>query len=207
MKDQEPGKHTHKMVPGWLFPYLVDGDRLFGTKRWQYWEQTLLDLKIPDEPIPHVQFLSTPHRETVKHIAAMLKRAEQRGIRHNQAFESLVVWMLHGLGDPEFKEYETADQMPDVRVDVEVLDYWYENFELGRLQMYQYDYMAHFAQGAENRNYNPYEGFGFFATPMTLARMMADVTFSGADCERAKHVHFKYFSIYFIRFLDSPRLQ
>jgi hypothetical protein len=49
-----------------------------------------------------------------------------------------------------------------------------------------HDYMAHFAQGAENRNYNPYEGFGFFATPMTLARMMAEMTFSGADHERAK---------------------
>lgn len=43
--------------------------------------------------------------------------------------------------------------------------------------------MAHFAQGGENGDYNPYKGAGFFATPMSVCKMMVNIAFMGqGDC-------------------------
>jgi len=181
--DYQP-KHLHKMTPRWLFPYLAEGDALFGTKRWQYWSNTLLDLRIPDDPIPQVLFHKDANdqgvRETIKHIAGAVTVGERLGgWRHSEVFERLVIWILHGLGDPEFLKYETPDKIPDMRVPIQVFDEWYEYFQLGLLQKNPFDYMAFFAQGGANKDFNAYKGLGFFATPAAVCQMMAEMTFGG----------------------------
>jgi len=182
-------KHLHKMTPMWLFPYLVEGDALFGTGRWQYWADTLLNVQIPDDPIPPLEVTGRPDRETVKHLATIIDYGQRHsGQRHAEVFEQFVVWLLHGLGDPEFKPYATPDLIPGFRVPIPVLDDWYEKFELGRLQQHPHDYLAFFAQGGANKGYNPYEGYGFFATPLEVCRLMASMTFSGVDAQEAKRM-------------------
>jgi hypothetical protein len=185
LDDYEP-KHLSKMTPMWLFPYLLEGDRQFGTHRWEYWGNTLTEMAIPDEPIPYVNFAAPPNKETIKHIAQMIDQGSRYGQRHSDTFEALVVWILHGLGDPEFKEYDTPDKIPYLKAPIPLFDFWYEKFELGRLQMHPHDYLAHFAQGGENKGYNPYSGSGFFATPGPVCAMMAQMTFSGADPQATK---------------------
>ncbi len=179
MQLYEP-KHLHMMTPSWLFMYLVQGDQIFGTKRWDYWQRCLLDAALPDEPIPQVLF-GVPHKETIKNIADCLKVADQQGVRHSQAFELFVLWLLHGLGKPDLRQYATADKLPGFHAFLDTgraLDYWYETFKLGLMQMHPADYMAFFSQGGANKDYNPYTGVGFFSTPMPLSRMMADITFA-----------------------------
>lgn len=175
--DSDGPRHVHKMVPGWLSPYLFAGDEQFGTRRWNYWYETLMDLKLLDAPIPQVDFLEQPDRETAKHITHMLQHAERAGMRHSEAFEQWVIWLLHGFGDSEFRAHELVTDVPGFRVPGKVLDRWYEEFQLGRLQMHPADYMAHFAQGGENGGYNPNAGSGFFSTPMSLCKAMAEMNF------------------------------
>ncbi|HML21841.1 MAG TPA: N-6 DNA methylase [Aggregatilinea sp.] len=176
--DYQP-KHLHKMTPGWLFPYLVDGDRVFGVNRWAYWDEALDTYRVPTDPIPYIDFDEQPDREAVKNVKDCLDYATRYdGIRHSDAFEAFVAWMLHGFGDPVFSGL-TADHLPDRRVSPLVLDYWYETFKLGLLQLHPTDYMAFFAQGGANHDYNPYHGSGFFATPMSVCKMMAGMMFTG----------------------------
>jgi hypothetical protein len=185
-------KHLHKMRPNWLFPYLVKLDQLpgIGTGRWEYWSNILLDAQLPDEPIPQIDFLGQPAYEVTKHISDLLRIAERHGIRHSDAFEAWVVWVLHGLGLPKFRQYESPLDIPDLRrLSAEVLDQWYEQFNLGLLLQHPADYMAHFAQGAENQGYNPFSGAGFFATSMNLCKAMAQMMFSGQGDMRSQTVH------------------
>lgn len=119
-------KHLHKMRPNWLFPYLVALDQLpdIGSGRWQYWADTLLDMRLPEQPIPQIDFAGQPNREVIRHIKSVLDLATRRtGIRHSDAFEAWVAWVLHGLGLPEFRQYESPLDLPDLRqLDARVLD-------------------------------------------------------------------------------------
>lgn len=172
-------KHLHKMSPMWLFPALVDLDRYFGSARWDYWSSTLLDVEV--RPIPQIQFAGQPDRAAAKHISEMLDYARRFGERPSTILTAFVVWLLHAFGDVEFKQYATPDQIPHLRMRPEVFDFWYENFQLHYLIQHPADYLAHFAQGGENKGYNPYSGAGFFATPMALCQMMVQMTVAGAD--------------------------
>jgi hypothetical protein len=176
------------MVPGWLFPYLVPLDERYGSHRWSYWGRALDLWELPPEPIPPIHFLEQPERSVVKHLVGILDYAERyAGLWHTEAFEAWVAWVLHGLGDPEFRQHETAATLPDLRqLTPRVLDYWYETFNLGLLLQHPADYLAHLAQGGENKGHNPYAGAGFFATPMSVCTMMAAMTFAGTDAAATK---------------------
>jgi hypothetical protein len=192
MSKYEP-QHLDRMTPFWLLECLLRGDIEFGAGRWDYWTRTLTERRIPDDPIPQAGFFS-PHdprvREVVKHINEMLKFAVQRGHGRN-AWMSFVLWLLHGIGDYAFREYDSPLNIPDMRVGAETLDFWYENFQLGRLQQTPTDYCAIFAQGdGDGSGHNPYTGVGYFATPAEVCRLMVEMTLSGDPHEmKSKSVY------------------
>lgn len=195
-------KHLHKMQKRWLFPMLVAIDQLpdIGTGRWSYWSNTLLDAdQQKPGPIPTVKF-GRPNPDTIKNITQTLKIAEQAGVRHSRAFEAWVVWVLHGLGcsgviDPDapdqknFLDHDTPDLIPDLKyagITPKILDGWYETFNLGLMIQYPADYCAYFAQGGANKDYNPYTGSGFFATPIEVSKLLCDIQFGTMDRAEAR---------------------
>jgi hypothetical protein len=184
-------KHVHKQVPNWMFPYLIMADNhpIYGNQRWAYWESCVMDIQLPDEPIPPINF-QMPHSEPIRNIADCIRVGEQQGGRHAQVFELFVIWLLHGFGNPRFRQYETAADLPGMGHFLnanKVLDHWYENFNLCLMLQHPADYMAFFSQGGANGDRNPYTGSGFFATPMSVSTMMARMTFEGqGDCRAKK---------------------
>jgi hypothetical protein len=186
MNSYEP-KHLHKMTASWMFPYLVAADNApsIGNARWAYWESCILDTKLPDAPIPHINF-QMPHREPIKNIADCIKIGVQQGQRHSEVFELFVTWLLHGFGYREFRQVELAEQLPGMGRFLDkarVLDYWYETFNLCLMLKYPADYMAFFSQGGANKDYNPYTGAGFFATPMSVCAIMTEQLMVGFGFE------------------------
>ena len=104
--DTQIQKRTTK---GWLQPYLIAIDAMFA-KRWVYWFQTVSAGKVLDEPIPHINWLSTPHNEPMKNLLTCL--ALCHGHSSWEAFSHFIDWLLYGLGDPSVKEFPTAISKP-----------------------------------------------------------------------------------------------
>jgi hypothetical protein len=186
------GDHLVKMTPGWLLPYLLALDTLEapefdykGPGRWAWWLEACERDTVPGGPIPRIEFAMGPDAEAEKHLHEVLQiHVVKLGGWYDEAWLMLVRWLLHGFGRRGMAD-EVARIPPDVR------NAWYELFNLGMLlKQPALDWSAHILQGAPR-----WMGHGgsrwakstaFFATPMNVATMMTEMSFTGIDPERAK---------------------
>ena len=97
------------LSPGWLLPYLLEADALlYG--RWDYWAECMLSGRLPDAPIPPIEFVATEHRSNpaYKMLEACLNVIPKHGVWQTWGswtyFDYLLDWLLYGfghLGQPE----------------------------------------------------------------------------------------------------------
>lgn len=189
------GDHIHKQTRGWLLIYLLELDDLpgIGTGRWTFWTKfcTMAEMGvlIPD-PIPQIEFTMW-ERDTrfesehlpetpFKHIQRVLKPAVQRyGRWYDDWWLDFQKWLLHGFGKPGLEA--------DVgRIEADLRNYWYEEFNLAYLLQLPIDWPAQILQGrprfCDLRGRTKWAGStGFYSTPMNLCDMMAKMLFAGEE--------------------------
>jgi len=184
--------HLAKMQRGWLLPYLSQLDVLArpdkgyeGHGRWAYWLDACERGVVPEAPIPSIEFTMWPNEEAVAHIKEVLDVYVGRGYWYDDAWLVLVKWLLHGFG--RWGLEEEVERIP-----ADVRNQWYELFDLSwLLRRPAPDWSAYILQGCP-RWMNQKGGArwakstAFFATPINVSRMMAEMTFCGIDPEEAK---------------------
>ena len=155
---------------GWMFPYLLKGDRVFGSGRWDWWTDCLLNEKI-EGPIPQIEFrlnsCDKEVQETILHIEKILGKLESTmGI--SSSLMTLVQWVLWAFGSHSIKQRQWSEKTDR---------FLYEKFELGRLQATPFDYFAWLAQQSRGngRWANPNH---FYQTPPTVSQAMAQMLFA-----------------------------
>jgi hypothetical protein len=155
---------------GWLLPYLFDGDRAFGTKRWDWWANCLLQMEVTGS-IPQVEFgtyRSAPGvTDTLSHIDGCLRKLESRGFSRPLMF--WVEWLLWGFGSSTLKERP--------RIPEEVEEILYKDFQLGLMQMHPFDYMAVLAQEVRSGNSRWSNPTAFYQTPPNVCQCMVQMMF------------------------------
>jgi hypothetical protein len=148
--------------PGWLAPYLAGLDAMF-FNRWGYWQDAVIHDRIPDEPIPIIDFDAAnvyAKREVQKNLNACLDYASHET---SSVLEKFVDWILWGLGCKRDVAFPNISGKID--------DYWYRTFNLGLFYVEPADHWAEIAQ-----EYHVGEGSGFFATPMPVVKLMTHIT-------------------------------
>lgn len=189
--------------PGWLLPYLLMLDvtenggiagmdkqelkarnlqptapqHFHGWQRWAYWMWIVEHNTLPTNPIPRVPFTANPHPTDEKAIADILKiyvGNGYNGIWFDEAWMGLVKWLLFGFGRSSLQE--EVERIPE-----DVREAWYRVFNLANLLHSPCDWSAYILQGglqADRRKRSPWsKSTGFFATPLDVCHMMAEITF------------------------------
>ena len=149
---------------GWALPMIMDGHRLLDVPdRWGYHLRILKDQRLPDEPIPQIQFLSGPHPETLKHLHQWIRLAA-----HHQStwtgMTDLIDWMAYALCvSPKPPRLEDA-----IQADL------YQQVNFLELVLHPYDYFGDIiCEGIGDGKWaNP---GAFFPTPMDVCRLMAQM--------------------------------
>jgi len=156
---------TTKDKKGWLLPYLVSLDLMF-YKRWDYWLSICSINRIPEKPIPHIDFHPIheyPKKEVQKNLKDCLKEA---AYQLSHPLHSFVDWILWGFNHGKDFPVGVTDKIDD---------YWYRTFNLGLFYREPADHWPDLAMDVMGRN-NP---LGFFATPGTVVEMMVKMQFGG----------------------------
>jgi len=196
------GDHLHKQTCGWFLPYLLGMDAMpgIGHLRWTYWLAICERGELPPEPIPQVDFVChscqwhNPYPNQMpetpdQHIKRILTPYVQKGYWYDDAFLAFVKWFLWGCGIDDEDIERDVDAIPE-----DVRDFWYTQFNLAYLLSCPIDWPAHILQGGPSwmqvKSARWAKATRFFSTPMSVCRMMADMsflTYGGEDC-RAKTV-------------------
>ena len=150
---------------GWSLPYVIEAERVLDLPpRWDYYFRTLAAGRLLDEPIPHLDFDHSPHRDVTRAIEQWLRILE-----HHQtswrAFHDLVQWLAWALGvHPE-----------PVKLDDNTHEALYRAVNLGPLLQHPHDALGAFlAEQRGNRSlWNPH---AFFPTPHSVVRLMSALT-------------------------------
>jgi hypothetical protein len=157
--------------PGWLAPYLAGLDAMF-FNRWGYWQDAVIHDRIPEEPIPMIDFDAAnayAKKETQKNLNSCLDYASHET---SSVLEKFVDWILWGIGCKRDTSFPNISEKID--------DHWYRTFNLGLFYVEPADHWAEIAQ-----EYHVGEGSGFFATPMPVVKLMTQITMSSSP----KHAH------------------
>jgi len=157
---------------GWQIPYLVMADSLTN-ERWGYYLSLWLSLRLPDEAIPRIEFT----RSSAGYKA--LQGVEKILFSHSgsQAWRTTLEWLGWSLGVLEDTPY-----IPD-----ELNEELYRSFSLEAFVTEPSDHLGLFL--AESMARSSKKASGFFPTPIALASMMADMTFSGDVDSRLETLH------------------
>jgi hypothetical protein len=166
-------KLKRDLKPGFLLPYLLDFDALtYG--RWDYWFEAVTEGKLPDRPIPPVDFLSSADPRTRKMLETTLNIIPRHGSWQTMGgwdyFRYLLRWMLWGFGHPGYKEPEEPDGCEGACLRV------YQTLNICAWMLWPYEYLGDLL--AENA-YG--KGQGFFPTPMDICSMMTQMLMSESD--------------------------
>jgi len=172
---------VEKIKHKWLRPYLIGLSNLFD-RRWDYWLRTIEEGRVLDEPIPQINFTSTPSEDTIKNLDQCINYMASRG--YSNSFDHFVDWLLFGFGDSEVQEL--APQISD-----EINEYWYRNFDLSlfyldrkeqkqfietgvKPEVHGFDYMGYYASTNTGKGkwWNPNS---FYATPPNVVKMMVEM--------------------------------
>ncbi len=184
------GDHLDKMHRGWLLPYLLELDttdnpeqNYQGHGRWDYWLRACEAGTIPTDPIPQIAFAQHPEREDARHVKDVLQVYVNKGHWYDDAWQALVAWMLHGFGRKGLER--------DIeRIPADIQNVWYELFNLGILLRSPVDWSVVVFTGGlpgmKRPRSLPYEGAGFFPTPINVSKMMTAMTFATMPDHKAK---------------------
>lgn len=148
---------------GWALPMIIEGHRTLPEvpDRWGYHLQILDTQQVPDDPIPQINFLNSPHPGTLKHLHRWISIST----RHESAWTGLtrlIQWMAYALNvSPQPPAFDDAIQAQLYR-DVNLLE----------LVRHPYDYWGDIiAEGVgHGRWVNPNK---FYPTPMAVCHLMA----------------------------------
>jgi|SRR5579884_50459 len=168
------------LEPGFLLPYLLEFDSLT-YHRWDYWYTAICHQKLPEEPIPQVDWLHTPDPRARKMIETTLDAIPRHGSWQSmdgwQYFRYLLEWMLWGFGLPGYEEPKEPYGCEGASMRV------YQILNLCAWMLYPYDYLGDLlAEHAYGRKQ------GFFPTPMSLCQLMAGLLFDPSQDHRTETV-------------------
>jgi N-6 DNA methylase len=175
-KDISSGKTTwndysfkERACRGWLQPYLLSADEIIGSKRWLWWSVAMANEKLPDDPIPQIDFSASPDQSVIKMLRKCLEHHAclMSSAGHHEFFD----WILWGFGH--------GDEAPNINDKVN--EHWYRTFDIASMIEKPCDYLGDIISEAKaGRTYwnNPN---AFFPTPHSVVKMMIQVTMGTAD--------------------------
>lgn len=179
MRDREKYKLDPKLErdlkPGWLLPYLLQGD-LLSWQRWDYWVEMASTGKLSDRPIPKIQWATDGQSRSMfdqqghQHIERCLDlvpnegRGSWRGWSRWDNVNYFFDWLLYGFGHPG---YELPTEFRDMKGASMRL---YQTFNLNLLLAFPHDY---FGDILALNNFG--KRSGFYPTPMPVCVCMTEM--------------------------------
>ena len=139
---------------GWLWPYLLQIETVYGSGRWDWWIQAHEMKRLPDSPIPQIDFLDRPDDETLKMLEKCLDAD------WNYRLYDFLDWILWGFGYGETRP----------KVDENVNEKWYRLFNLGLMIVNPYDYWGRLY--SETKGRGSWNRSAFYPTPHPVCKMM-----------------------------------
>lgn len=164
---------------GWLMPYLLEGDAVFGHGRIAWWLDAADAGELPDGPIPQIDFREASDATVRDNLPTMLpgpSLSADGARRHIQTligemrggWESLtflIRWLAWGLG----VGHQDSPPSSGIGMTEEWNDLLYRGFQLGRLQAADADVLGYLLAERQGKGWNP---TAFFPTPMNVCTMM-----------------------------------
>jgi len=153
---------------GWLFPVLQATESLLWG-RWYWHMLAWAFMRLPDEPLPQIDFCDSPDAGTRKMIERCLDTIANEGYGSWQGwssyeyFDYFLDWLLFAFGHLPEEPKEPSKG---------AYDRLYQVFCLEAMVAYPYDYLGDLM--AENRHGRSQ---GFYPTPLCLVKMMSAMTF------------------------------
>jgi len=147
---------------GWALPMIWEGHRILPNvpDRWGYHLHILQTRRIPDAPIPHIEFLGGPHQETLKHLHQWVALAAEHQSNWT-GLTNLIAWIAFSLNISH-----TPPPLDDV-----TQSNLYQSVNLQELVLHPYDYWGDIiAEGIGNGPWaNPN---AFYPTPMSICQLL-----------------------------------
>lgn len=167
-----PGLHR-ELTHGWMLPLLLQFDECLW-QRWDYWRQCYEGAGVlPNEPIPRLDLLSTPHPATRRMLEASLNCIPQHGDWRTwgswQYFDYCLSWLLFGLGHKGQSELPTPPAGSDG-----ASDRLHQVFCLDAMLLWPHDY---FGDLLCESSYGKQQGF--YPTPHTICEFMTQMVCAG----------------------------
>ncbi|HNG04448.1 MAG TPA: hypothetical protein PKL59_23160, partial [Nitrospira sp.] len=156
---------------GWALPMIWEGHRVLPgvPNRWGYHLDILHARRIPDAPIPQIEFLHTPHRDTLTHLQRWVTLAAE----HQSSWTgltNLIAWIAFSL---------KLNHVPPSLAD-NTQAALYQAVNLQELVLHPYDYWGDII--AEGIGRGPWANpNGFYPTPMSVCQLIVQMMLPDAD--------------------------
>jgi hypothetical protein len=154
---------SRDLQAGFLLPYLLDFDALT-YRRWDYWLEAMEAGRLPEQPIPKIDFLASANTRARKMLETTLDRIPVYGSWQSMGawefFRYLLQWMLWGFGHPGYEEPKEPDGCEGASMRV------YQTLNICAWMLWPYDLLGDLlAENAYGKSQ------GFFPTPMCLCKL------------------------------------
>lgn len=175
-----------KTCKGWLWPYLLQIDSLpklvdtpegmvmdygktpvhlrGGSGRWRWWMEAHALGRLPDSPIPQINFLGMHDPETLRMLEKCLDADWSYRLDH------FLDWLLWGFGEGEERP----------KISEKTNEKWYGLFNMGLMIVNPYDYWGYLY--SETKGRGSWNRSGFYPTPQHVVQLMCKMVM--ADHER-----------------------
>ena len=161
---------------GWMIPFIIAVDKMLLGGRWLWWLTALMYGRIPNEPLPKINFHEISESDDAKavnkHLEEMISRLEGKYGSWLESLEVFVDWLLWGIAEGNYPE----------RLKDEDHAYLYQNFQVGLLQQTPADYLGAMVEHYKRKNKD--NRHSFFVTPMPIIRFMSSSTAMLSDKEK-----------------------
>jgi hypothetical protein len=160
------------LKPGFLLPALLEFDAMtYG--RWDYWLEMVEQGRLPERPIPPIDWLPTADSRTRKMIEAALdaipRHGEWRSLGGWQYLRYLLEWMLWGFAHPGTEEPKEPFGCEGASMRL------YQVLNIHAWVLWPFDYLGELmAENAYGRRQ------GFFPTPMAICELLSRMTMDAA---------------------------
>jgi len=159
---------------GWLVPVLLRLDEWLW-QRWDYWYECCCNVgRLPNTPIPRIEFIGSPHSGTRKMLEASLNCIPGHGSWQTwgnwQYVNYLFDWLLFAFGHPGHK-----DLPPEPSGCAGASNRLYQVMNLDALLLWPYDYWGDILG---DNFYGRKQGF--YATPHSICEVMTRMVFDEA---------------------------
>jgi hypothetical protein len=174
---------------GWLVSYLAEGDRIFGAGRIAYWFKAAALGKLPDGPIPRINFVDASNEEVDEQLPFITNGPplSARGARTHiekllthchggwEGLRFIIEWIAFGLAVIPSTEDCPVEPMEGWS------EYLYKNFELGRLQAANADVFGSII--SEYKGKGRWNQSAFYPTPQPVCNLMTEMTIADTVCD------------------------